>query len=353
MPRPLLAFVLVAACGGSDARESSEVGSGIASLSTTTTGIGEVGSGDSDEKLDLLGVDDVPSGAVGCEKVDLVFVVDNSASMFDEQQSLLQSFPSFIGEVEAVLGSDDFHVMVIDTDVGPWPSCYEAMYGSFDCGLWCGSANCPSGCDCECNSEPCSPFTNETCESALGSGRIESGDGSSCGLQGRRYIEGGDPDPSSSFECAALVGIAGEPNERPMQALTQAIGPLAEGGGCNAGFLRDDAILVVVLITDEEDNASFAEPQAWYDDVVAAKLGNPSSVVVLALLGDPDVADGVCGPFDPVDNSGAIPSPRLREWVELFPAGDWASVCNADYAPFFAAAISVIDEVCEDFVPPG
>jgi hypothetical protein len=352
VPRGLaVAVSLLAACGGTDARDGGEVGSGIGSLSSTTTG--HAAESTTGERLDLGGIGDVPSGPVRCEKVDLVFVVDNSASMFDEQQSLLQSFPSFIGEVEQVLGSDDYQVLVIDTDVGEWAGCYEAMYGSFDCGLWCSSANCPSGCDCECNAEPCAPFVNYTCDGALGAGRIESGDGSTCGLAGRRYITGADADPSSEFQCAALVGIAGEPNERPMQALVDAVGPLAAADGCNAGFLRADAILVVVVISDEEDQASFGEPVDWYQAVVDAKLGNPAAVVVLGLLGDPDVANGVCGPFDPVDNSGAVASPRLREWVESFPSGDWASVCNADYAPFFQAAISVIDEVCEDFVPPG
>ena len=110
---------------------------------------------------------------------------------------------------------------------------------------------------------------------------------------------------------------------------------------------------MVVVITDEEDDNSAGDPPEWLDAVVAAKLGNPNAVVVLGLLGDPDVDGGSCGPFDPTDNSGAIAAPRLREWVQSFPRGDWASVCSGDYTPFFLAAISVIDEVCDDFVPPG
>jgi len=345
----LVVAALVAACGGSDARGTGDVATGIGSLDAGET----LGDATTSALLDLGGVGDVPNGLGGCQRVDLLFIVDNSASMYDEQQNLLQSFPSFIGEVEDVLGNHDYQVMVVDTDVGEWSGCYESIYNSFDCDLWCASANCPSGCDCECNAEQCAPFASFTCDGALGAGRIESGDGSSCGLAGRRYITGSDADASAEFECAALVGIAGEPSERPMQALGEAIGPLAEAGGCNAGFLRDDAILVVVLISDEEDAASLGDPPEWYDAVVAAKHGNPNSVVVLGLLGDPDLEGGICGPFDPVDNSGAIAAPRLRAWVETFPAGDWASVCNADYTPFFHAAISVIDEACEDFVPPG
>jgi hypothetical protein len=29
------------------------------------------------------------------------------------------------------------------------------------------------------------------------------------------------------------------------------------------------------------------------------------------------------------------------------------SVCEADYAPFFSSAVSVIQSACDDFVPPG
>ena len=97
---------------------------------------------------------------------------------------------------------------------------------------------------------------------------------------------------------------------------------------------------------------------AWADDVAGSQdyplLGRyQGSEIVGYEVTEYDETTVLDGPFDPVDNSGAIAAPRLRAWVESFPAGDWASVCNADYTPFFHAAISVIDAACEDFVPPG
>lgn len=351
----LVGLVLVA-CAEDDPRQTS--GSSGISVSATLPPPGDTaGSADgattAGERLDLGGGSDLPGQPMRCDKIDLVFVVDNSASMFDEQQSLLASFSSFIGEIEDVLAGDDYQVMVIDTDVGEGGGCYEAIYNSFDCGLWCG-ANCPDGCNCECNSAPCAPFGELPCDAKLGAGRIADGSGVACGLVGRRYLVSTDPDLDGAFQCLASVGIDGEPNERPMQALTTALGELAEPGGCNAGFLRDDALLVVTVVSDEDDSlASLGDPADWKAALVERKGGRDGSVVALGLLGDSDVPGAVCSPFDPTDNSGASPAPRLRAWAESFPYGFWASVCEPDYVPLFRDAIETIDTACEEFIPPG
>ncbi|MCA9690839.1 MAG: hypothetical protein KC636_14625, partial [Myxococcales bacterium] len=36
----------------------------------------------------------------GCKKVDLLFVIDNSGSMEDEQVNLINSFPGFINQIQ-------------------------------------------------------------------------------------------------------------------------------------------------------------------------------------------------------------------------------------------------------------
>ncbi|MEM6990690.1 MAG: hypothetical protein AAF721_09340, partial [Myxococcota bacterium] len=51
-----------------------------------------------------------------CQKIDFLFVVDNSASMFDEQQALLSSYPQFISTIQQTVNAQDYHVMVVDTD---------------------------------------------------------------------------------------------------------------------------------------------------------------------------------------------------------------------------------------------
>lgn len=81
------------------------------------------------------------------------------------------------------------------------------------------------------------------------------------------------PDLAGAFECAALVGAGGDGNERPMDAMIQAVGPLNQAGECNAGFIRDDAILVVTFITDESEDESGGTPASWKQALLDAKSG--------------------------------------------------------------------------------
>src|SRR5690606_16495133 len=103
---------------------------------------------------------------------------------------------------------------------------------------------------------------------------------------GERYMNEAD-DLAAKFHCAALVGVDGDGDEQPMRAMELALGPaLAGPGGCNEGFIREDALLVVVVITDEEDDHEVAdacvdapkagspgEPIDWYESVVGLKGG--------------------------------------------------------------------------------
>ena len=70
---------------------------------TTETGseTGTPGTTNGGLKLDV-GVGDTTTGApaMGCRKVDFLFVIDNSGSMSDEQQNLINSFPSFIQTIQ-------------------------------------------------------------------------------------------------------------------------------------------------------------------------------------------------------------------------------------------------------------
>lgn len=274
----------------------------------------------------------------GCEKVDFVFVVDSSPSMEDEQDNLITSFPGFISSIEQALAISDFNLMVVDAG---------ALPGS-------------------------------DCEGVLGAGRLTDGQGTDCGVtSGARYATSSQEDLTDVFTCMASRGIEGAMNEETMDALLASVGPLAESGACNEGFLRDDAILVVTIITDEEDDPadrmgmggfgmpmgeecvavdndanSTGSPQSWVDALVAAKDGNETNLVVLGLIGDCDL--GGCPAFSFAGNTltGAEPAPRIREFVTSFTYGTTGPVCAEDYAPFFDDAVSVIQGACDGFTPP-
>ena len=133
---------------------------------------------------------------------------------------------------------------------------------------------------------------------------------------------------------------------RPVEALTGALSDsLNAPGGCNAGFLRDEAILVVTIITDEEDSSSAGTPQGWYTNVIAQKGGDGTGIVMIGLINDPDVSDSMCG-------TEAEDPARLREFIELFPNSYRGSVCAPNYADVRADAVGIIDTACDEYVPP-
>jgi hypothetical protein len=136
-------------------------------------------------------------------------------------------------------------------------------------------------------------------------------------------------------------------------------------GGCNEGFLRDDALLVVVLITDEEDDhevdscgmlpqtGSNGEPAGWFANLVAAKAGVESNIVVLSLIGPPGPEPVACPPLDKCAGGiiGAESSPRIAQFTSMFTNGFIGRVCEPSYASFFQEAVAVIKSACEDFDP--
>jgi hypothetical protein len=287
----------------------------------------------------------------GCDKVDFLFVVDNSGSMVDEQQNLINSFPGFISEIQQTLMAQDYQILVADTDAGGGGGCLQSVCCNVNCNQWCASCQA-QGCTCQCNGQACPAVPNEECDETLGAGKTESSAGADCGIEGgSRYMVDGQPDLADTFACVAVVGTGGDGNERPMEASIEAVTSLIPQGKCNEGFLRDDAILVVTVITDEEDlQKSMGDPASWKQALVAAKNGNEKAVVPLALVGDSDMQQAVCPPYD---QDGAEGAPRLRQWAESFPYGSWGSVCTPDYTDFFHDAVSVIDTACDDFIPEG
>jgi hypothetical protein len=196
-----------------------------------------------------------------------------------------------------------------------------------------------------CNGVPCDQLAE--CDFILGAGQVKDKDGEECGIEGdARFMVDGQTDVEATFACVAEVGTHGNGNEKAMQSIVTAVGEdLNAPAACNDGFVRDDALLVVTFITDEEDLGSMGDPTSWRDALVDAKNGDDTAMVVLGLVADGDVQGGTC--------PGPVGAPTLRDWTESFEYGSWASVCEADYAPYFVDAVSVIDEACDAFEPAG
>ncbi|MBC8067184.1 MAG: hypothetical protein IAG13_02530 [Deltaproteobacteria bacterium] len=322
-----------AGSGGSEGEEQDASGT-AASLDSGS------GSADGTPFFDIGSADDGISTMpeAGCQRVDFLFVIDNSVSMDDQQAALVGAFPGFIEAIQTTLEADsDYHILVTDTDA--WGRCTTQN----------GFVGIDPGSD-TCNNYIKS--TNfEECDGVRGAGVVHpAGQFASnmpCNLAGgNRYILPSEPDIDAAFACVAQVGVAGHSSERPMESMIAALAPeLNAAGECNDGFLRDDALLVIAFVSDDPHFEDTGTPTEWYDAVVDAKLGDPSSVVVLGLI------PGAMGCGNGTPNGS-----HWLEFIELWgDRGVSGDVCGAaeDYVTFFQSTVGVIDQACDDYQPPG
>lgn len=271
-------------------------------------------------------------------KIDFLWVIDNSGSMANNQEQLLTVFPPFFDALSGEFADFDVHMMVVETD---------QAWLMDDCSL------CGEGCDPNGMLPLCGAELDE-CDSQIGAGvTFPAGKDSSaqrCKVVNGRYITRDDPDPIAAFKCIAKVGSDGGV-AFPADAMVTAVSPKLLGiapytSGCNQGFLRDDALLVVTILTDTYDDESSGPAQAWVDALTAAKGGDTDAYQVLVITTDVDTVPHLCGDYIPAVN-------RMRTFVELLPDGHGliGSICAETFAPFFEAAVEAVLERCDAYVP--
>jgi hypothetical protein len=266
----------------------------------------------------------------GCKRVDFLFVIDNSQTMEDEQSALAAAFPQFIQTIQATLTTaNDYHIIVVDTDAETRCTAVE-----------CGGNNTHDTCD----KYACELEQFVACDTVLGAGvvhpaGVEASDELCKPYDTPRWLTHDDPDLTGRFACMARVGTAGAPNERPLDAMSAALQPAINGpGGCNAGFLRDDAILVVTFFSDDPNVEDSHTPVQAHAAVLAAKGGDATKVSVLGLI-----------PMQPNCTPQEKPQAGAHwlEFIGLFGArGKAAPICAADFNEFFAQSIGIIQESC-------
>lgn len=371
LPNFLSLCLLLSACGGDDGGSvySNDDNSGVTLTLGNETTDSPTGDGDGDDsgdgdgdadtddddddddgpKLDVIGGEEEMSTAGdategnGCKKVDFLFIIDNSGSMLEEQDNLAASFPSFINSIKSTLSeAQDYHIMVIDTDAWVWSGCQ--LFCSF-----------PIPVPMTCVGYQCGVTQPMQCENILGAGvtypRGFNASNMDCMFaSGKRYMTDAEPNLPGTFQCAARVGTDSTDGvERPMEAMVAAVSGMGAVGQCNEGFLRDDAILVVTFVTDEDDDAgdgSTGTVETWRQALIDAKNGDEQAIVALGLFGDDDLPNPIC-------NGGAETSARLRAFLDSWgDHGFFGSICASDYDEFFQSAVDIIDTTCDEFMPP-
>ena len=290
------------------------------------------------EPVQDVGLPTTGESGSGCNgKIDIMFLVSGAVSL---QDSLEVSIPAFATTLEEELGEFDLHVMAVDPD-GYWGDAH------------CPKNKCPAdgGCPVEGHEDfPCWALHEEgaltKCDNTRGAGVVfQAGPYTAnkpCGVPpGQRFITNDTPDFAEVFACLARSGSAAGGTVMHGATLGRALAFDLEHG-CNAGFLREDALLMVVQIV----SASWeeAEPWEWADYVLDAKGGEQDMVVALAIS-----VDWVDYPPGPLCEEGktAQEVPGFAAWTQYFDHGVHGSKCAPTYAPFFAEAVSIAAELCE------
>lgn len=140
-------------------------------------------------------------------KVDILWIVDNSSSMLKHQQSLSTQVPELVGKLNDL--KMDYHMAVVTTSVGG---------------------------------------TNPDGGKFIGS---------------PKYLTASTPDLVNNLKNRMIVGESGSNNERGLESMEKALSAnyLSNEG---KGFFRNDALLVVIALSDENDKSAVSSPSTHY-----------------------------------------------------------------------------------------
>lgn len=214
-------------------------------------------------------------------KVDVLLVIDDSCSMSGYQGSLASNFESFIQF--ALSQQVDFHIAVTTTSAP-----YSGSGSPGPNGLFV-PLNDPS----------------------------------------KRVLKPTTPNLETVFAQNVRVGTSGSATENALHGAYMALQSNALGGH-NAGFLRDEAHLAIVLVTDAEDQS----PQSvdfyynFFLNIKGFRRANDISISGI-IPTQPSAPPGCTG--NGYDSSSAGQSPRMRTIITRT-GGIFDEICTPDWA---------------------
>jgi hypothetical protein len=190
--------------------------------------------------------------------VDVLFMIDDSSEMRLAQTNLINNFPTFMTTLQsAPQGLPNLHLAVVSQDMG-------AGDGSI------------SGCDALGGKKGIFQYTPRgTCAAT----HLQAGATYISNIAGAANYTG---DIADVFACIAALGEAGCGFEHQFAAILRALGADNQGAAPaeNQGFLRPEAYLVIVMLTNEDD-CSAAPGVPLYDTRsntnIASQLGPPAN----------------------------------------------------------------------------
>lgn len=234
--------------------------------------------------------DEFGAAATYNNKVDMVFIVDNSESMKYAQENLSKAIPGMIQKLMAA--KLDLHIVVVSTSMG----------GEF-----------PTG------------------GKFLGSPRI---------------LTSGTPNLQSVLASRLSLGIDGRPTEAGLASLFTALSPyyLSNEG---AGFLREDALLAIMEITNEDDKSALGSVEEYAQalDEIKPRFANGDRAWVFNLIATLDT-NPTCA-----TNPDRQYTERADILMNLARAsnGQMESICSSDFTNAVTNIRTRIVQILSDF----
>jgi hypothetical protein len=195
--------------------------------------------------------------------VDILFVIDNSGSMGEEQANLAANFAAFIEVLEAPDVEANYRIGVTTTDRGnPWcqgttpeggqlvmspctTRLADFVFEGADETLDAQAIACTDICTLDAEALVVQPSVTELDPNPSPRPWLER-------LEGHSNLPDGTT-PPDAFACFGPQGIDGCGFEAPLESMLLALSRSNTVDEPSYGFLRDAAILAVVFVTDEVD----------------------------------------------------------------------------------------------------
>jgi hypothetical protein len=223
-------------------------------------------------------------------KVDVLWVVDDSGSMAPRQENLAKNFQVFIDDFAK--SEIDYRIAITTTDI-------FKVQGQF-----------------KGTPKVLNPNTPGVANAFAANVRVgTSGSPYEAGLQAAQMAL----DRQNATNLPKLQAI-----EACKQDCQKASVPLTCMDACPAktpiDFLRPDAYLYLIFVSDEEDESAEDIRYYWRSFETAKGVGNDGTVTTAAIIGDV-----------PTNSCGATPGKRYTS-LSLLTGGEVGSICDASFA---------------------
>lgn len=247
--------------------------------------------------------------------MDIVFVVDNSQSMEQEQANLGKNFPEFIKVINEYKTANgellDYRVAITSTDDVTDLGKFRKSRGQ--------------GPD-----QSCDPGPNNN-----------------------PWLVREDANIAENFACRAQLGTLGSNVERPLEAAKLAVtARITDGTNTKDGesFIREDALLAFVVITDEDEGgadnstpppAPLKDASYYAGDFDKVKAGLRGRWAAAAIAGDRGCVS---------DLGQAADAVRLKKFITAVGKnGVFSSICEGDLTKGLKEALTTFTQACKEF----